>query len=473
MKRKYTFISVMVFLNLLVIFLLFSGFNNPPQYILLAWNDLGMHYADKSFSKITLMPPHNNVRAQAIQVGAIPTLLTSGYHVTYEVPGNTYSVGKTDFWTYAQQLFGVTLADNIGLTGAGLSGTMTASTDYFKTDGIPLTPYQDTNLNVESPFQLGLFKLYDSGNNLIASTQNVIPVSGEINCVSSGCHSSEQSIMDNHSDQTLTAPVLCAHCHADNALGTTGNGEAPIFSRAIHSVHGSLTNDCYKCHPGPNTQFYRDAMLTNGFTCQDCHGSVSNVASTISSGRQPWLQEPSCTQTGCHASQYAPNTGLLYKDSKGHGNLYCSACHGSPHAITPTNQENDNLQNFTLQGYNGTLDKCDVCHGYTPSLAGPHGIVVGEITPLSGEVADCDSLLPNYPNPVGTFTTFRVKIKDAGKVNIEIYNITGQKMLTILHRNLNKGVYEFPFDTRNLSAGSYIVKMTKSNFFCSQNMIIL
>jgi hypothetical protein len=66
----------------------------------------------------------------------------------------------------------------------------------------------------------------------------------------------------------------------------------------------------------------------------------------------------------------------LFHTSKGHGGLFCSACHGSPHAIVPTGNPRDNVQNTALQGHAGTLWDCSVCHGYYPSAPGPHGIVV-------------------------------------------------------------------------------------------------
>ena len=34
----------------------------------------------------------------------------------------------------------------------------------------------------------------------------------------------------------------------------------------------------------------------------------------------------------------------------------------------------DNVQQIALQGFPGTLKKCEVCHGVTPTGAGPHGI---------------------------------------------------------------------------------------------------
>ena len=55
------------------------------------------------------------------------SIVTSGITVTYLFTDNTYSVGKSDFWTYAQELFDLPdpLPPNIGLAGKGLSGTMT------------------------------------------------------------------------------------------------------------------------------------------------------------------------------------------------------------------------------------------------------------------------------------------------------------------------------------------------------------
>jgi hypothetical protein len=90
-------------------------------------------------------------------------------------------------------------------------------------------------------------------------------------------------------------------------------------------------------------------MYLKGLTCQTCHGSVAQVAQSIANGREPWLQEPSCGAVTCHGSNYAEQPGKLFRQSRGHGSLFCSACHGSPHAIYSTREANDNLQNIMLQ----------------------------------------------------------------------------------------------------------------------------
>jgi hypothetical protein len=380
-----------------VLILLLATSLQAQQHIIIGWNDLGMHCSNKDFSKLVVLPPYNNVHAQVIQVGDathVPVVVTAGFHVTYEIPGNTYSVGKTNFWSYEDQIFGVNLPDNVGLTGNGLTGLMTASGNNFVATGIPITPYTDADLVHENAFQLGLLKLYDASNNLLATAPPVIPVSNEISCVGSGCHASETALLNQHDAEDgfnpANTPILCASCHSSNALGTAGRPGLPSLSEAVHSKHGEITNDCYKCHPGPTTQCLRDVMKNkHGFTCQTCHGSVSNVGATIAAGRNPWLQEPSCGATACHGATYAEEPGKLFRQSQGHGGLYCSACHGEPHAILPSSQPNDNVQNIALQGHAGTLKDCTVCHGVVPTGAGPHGIVVA--TCCTGRVGDANN----------------------------------------------------------------------------------
>lgn len=366
---------------------------SAEQYVLIGWNDLGMHCSNLDFSTFVVLPPFNNIHAQVIRVGdslAPPAIVTAGLYVTFEIPGNTYSVGKTNFWDYENVLFGVNLAPNIGLTGVGLTGVMAPLENYFFVSGVPITPYTDADLVHEDPFQLGLLSLYNQADGLLATASPVVPVSNEINCVSSGCHLSAEALLNQHDAEggfdPGNQPILCASCHASNALGTVGQPGVPSLSEAIHKKHGELTDDCYKCHPGPNTQCLRDVMSTqHGMVCQNCHGSVTEVGESISSGRIPWLQEPSCGAVECHGPNYGEEPGRLFRQSRGHGGLFCSACHGEPHAIVPSRVDRDNVQNVTLQGYVGTLSRCEVCHGMTPAGAGPHGLYASNCCVHAGD----------------------------------------------------------------------------------------
>lgn len=374
-------------------------------YKLIGWNDLGMHCMNESFADIAVLPPYNTLVAQVVRQGTEPQVITTGVSIEYNVIDNTYSAGKTDFWTYAPRLFGVNLPPNVGLTGATLSGSMSARPDHFVIEGVPLTPYLDSAPSFTPqywyPYQRVHMVAKDSATGqVLAETTTVGPVSTEMRC--DKCHADgkepggrtgkvETNILTLHDRENGTnllnsRPVLCANCHGSNALGMPGRSSLPNLSRAMHSKHASPLeklgpDGCYSCHPGEQTQCLRDVMWAKGLTCTTCHGNMEEVAKE---NRRPWIDLPRCAD--CHEPQYAENAGKRYRDSTGHGGLYCEACHGSPHAILPTNQPNDNLQNIALQGFPGTLSDCSVCHGSAvPSGPGPHGL--SATTPPPGATA--------------------------------------------------------------------------------------
>lgn len=483
MKASIFRISVILFI---IATLGISAAYRAPQtdnYIVISWNDLGMHCANKYFQNLCILPPYNNLKAQVILKGDatnLPQLVTSGLTVNYSVPGNTISTNKTNFWDYEDQLFGVNLPPNIGLTGAGLSGSMAVGSpdaDHFFVDGIPVTPYQDNNLQQEDPYQLALIELFDGQNILLAQAEPVIPVSNEISCVSSGCHSSETNILNAHEEEggfdPNNTPILCAECHADNALGTPGHAGVPPLSQAIHQAHGEETNDCYKCHPGPNTQCYRDTMHTAGMICQDCHGSMAQVGSSIAQGRQPWLQEPSCGNASCHGSNYAEEPGKLFKNSKGHGGLYCSACHGSPHAIYTSSNPRDNQQIIALQGYAGILIECSVCHGVNPPYPGPHGYIPTSVEQIDGIHAEGLSLDPPQPNPFREKTLISFNIPKPGKTYVDVYDGNGRQVARLVNANLDKGRYQVTLSESGFIPGTYFVKLSNGGNSLTQKVILL
>ena len=363
---------------------------NSGQYVIIGWNDLGMHCMDPSYEDFAVLPPFNTLWAQVIRRGEEPQIVTNGVTVEYRIMDNTYSVVKTNFWDYAHLLFDLPqpLLPNIGLAGFGLSGQMHPAGDHFAAEGIPLTEYRDSDLDNPYPYQLAELVAKDRDGKVLATTQTVAPVSTEMNC--QNCHNDrgtanpglatgvvKQNILTLHDTNhppdpgkpslMNSRPVLCADCHSSNALNLPGQPGVRSLSLAMHDQHKTLTNDCYQCHPGPQTQCLRDVMYQEGMTCQDCHGNMNDVANP---NREPWLDEPRC-QT-CHPD-HPENQGKLYRFSTGHGGVYCQACHGSQHAIYPTIQPNDNIQSIMLQGHAGTIDRCTVCHTNTPDQnEGPH-----------------------------------------------------------------------------------------------------
>jgi len=263
----------------------------------------------------------------------------------------------------------------------------------------------------------------------VASPVDFIPPD-DINDPNSVLQAAKHNILALHDDKHDTrllneTPVLCAACHYSAALDLAGTGPAgeqlnnDTMSGVMHGYHGQLTDPtsgeqifptngtleetCYQCHPGKITQCLRGAMGGAGIECKDCHGSMLAVGSDA---RKPWVDEPRCES--CHTGdavshlgnairlsqawdddvdvatprtavnkRFAENNNALYRNSLGHGDVACEACHGSTHAIWPNAQAsaNDNLAAIQLQGHSGSIIECSACHTSLPlTLKGPHGM---------------------------------------------------------------------------------------------------
>ncbi len=358
--------------------------------VVLGYSELGMHCMNEDFADFMILPPYNNFHAQVIdRSGEDPLIVQSGVTLSYTIPGNTTSADKTNFWTEAPALFGQSFPANVGLTGNGLSGSMVSGAADGRTDwgvtGIPITPMDD--VGTLNPYSLAVVTVSQNGKP-VTQTQAVVPVSWEISC--NICHNTPgitpgMDILNKHDQMHGTnlaaqRPVACGSCHAQPELGFPGDGTSKTLSGAMHSAHASrmaqanLAVSCYACHPGQKTQCLRDVHYLNGMTCTNCHGDMTAVGNPA---RTPWVNEPSCG--GCHTSM-APSgyqfeqSSTLYRNSKGHHNIMCATCHGSPHAIAPTSNVEDNLQMLTVQGRTGTLDTCTVCHSQTPGDPFPHQV---------------------------------------------------------------------------------------------------
>ena len=262
------------------------------EYVVFAWNDLGMHCANPTYDKLVILPPYNNLWVQVIKRGDPPQIVTSGLTVEYSVLNNTYSYGKQDFgqfWDNAQKLFGVDLLGNIGLNLSdpnvhnGLSGTMAARGDYFEAMGIPLTPINDDGS--WNPYQVGQVVVKDASGKVVAQTDTTLPISDELEC--GKCHGADpfQNILETHDGNIGTnlvsqEPVLCASCHGDPALGVA-KGNTKYLSDAVHGFHSTVSPQpaCYDCHPGLVTKCSRSLAHTAADgNCVTCHGDLAQVA---------------------------------------------------------------------------------------------------------------------------------------------------------------------------------------------------
>ncbi|MCW9098342.1 MAG: T9SS type A sorting domain-containing protein, partial [Ignavibacteriaceae bacterium] len=82
-------------------------------------------------------------------------------------------------------------------------------------------------------------------------------------------------------------------------------------------------------------------------------------------------------------------------------------------------------------------------------------------------------LYQNYPNPFNPTTTIRYELPQDGVVTIDIYDILGQKVKTILNEFKKADRYEVTFNSAGLASGVYIYRMKVNDFITSKKMVLV
>lgn len=351
------------------------------QYVLLAWNNLGMHCLSDADPWFVVLPPANEIEAQLILRGETPENITEGVTISYQAdPGFDNPAGEVEFWNYEDKNFGVNLEPNVGLKGKAISGQLDLDEErgLFEAAMVPVAPYYEGHFN---PYPLYTIKAVDDATGeVIAQTRMVTPTSTEMGC--KNCHGGEWrvdglagftketgeailAVHDKHSKTKLLEmsragePRLCSSCHPDPATGTEGLPGLLNLPAAIHGWHanyltGMGAEACNACHPsdpqGP-TQCLRGVHSRN-MDCTNCHGKLEDHAlsllvaerdlgkkgaerlirnlhpKAVASldqvvGRTPWHQEPDCM--ACHQDFEHPDpaeASAVYHWVEGPESLY-------------------------------------------------------------------------------------------------------------------------------------------------------
>jgi hypothetical protein len=423
------------------------------NYQVFAFNDLGMHCIDADFSTLVILPPYNVLHAQVLQKGAKPVLLDGAQaRLTYNAltdrkgSSNSTSKGKTNFWQYAQALFGVKLPVDVGLKGAKMPNahfgpqplTYDNSTgnNWFTALGVPITDRD--NQGRINPFPLMRVKASVNGAK-VDYVDAVLPISSEQHC--EVCHATgmdaaspgfygvndwskrknlvlqfKENILILHDALNGTKlwdsrPVLCANCHYSPALGIVTPEQAghALLSPAMHKHHGTMpappavqvlpipddgANTCYFCHPGSKTKCLRGAMATAGIVCQDCHGGLLAVAGVNQlqvdppRNRVPWQDEPKCQSchTGDAANGMAGGLPVRIAYDPNDPAATPQLAPGSRFAEPP-----DTL--FRFSSHHGMA--CEACHGSThcewptSDPKGNDNVAAKEIQGHPGPIIEC------------------------------------------------------------------------------------
>jgi hypothetical protein len=82
------------------------------------------------------------------------------------------------------------------------------------------------------------------------------------------------------------------------------------------------------------------------------------------------------------------------------------------------------------------------------------------------------SLGPNWPNPFGGRTRFAYSVGAPGRVVVELYDVLGRRVGTVVDEVRQTGTHEAEFDASGLSSGVYLARLRGPGFHASRTWIV-
>ncbi len=99
--------------------------------------------------------------------------------------------------------------------------------------------------------------------------------------------------------------------------------------------------------------------------------------------------------------------------------------------------------------------------------------VINSVDAPNNEIPKNYLLAQNYPNPFNPSTTIQYSLKEGGKVDLAVYNLLGQKVISLVNEYRNPGNHVIKFDASRLASGIYIYQIRANNFSTSKKLILL
>lgn len=123
---------------------------------------------------------------------------------------------------------------------------------------------------------------------------------------------------------------------------------------------------------------------------------------------------------------------------------------------------------------------------FQPTFSGPYCWTITNLTPSDVKLINEDSdVLPddfsleqNYPNPFNPSTSFDFALPKLSQVNIEIFNVLGQKIKTLADAEYPAGKYKVNWDGTDeegssVASGIYFYRMNAEGFQDTKKLMLL
>jgi hypothetical protein len=83
------------------------------------------------------------------------------------------------------------------------------------------------------------------------------------------------------------------------------------------------------------------------------------------------------------------------------------------------------------------------------------------------------SLSQNYPNPFNPVTTISFSISSESFISLEVSNVMGEKVSSLVSDNLPAGAHEYEWNASGLPSGVYFYRLTAENFKQTKKLLLM
>ncbi|MCH8494582.1 MAG: family 10 glycosylhydrolase [Balneolales bacterium] len=83
------------------------------------------------------------------------------------------------------------------------------------------------------------------------------------------------------------------------------------------------------------------------------------------------------------------------------------------------------------------------------------------------------SLMPAYPNPFNPTTNIRYRLESTTQVNMEVYDLLGRRVATLVDQVMPAGEHQVLFDGANLASGMYLYRLQAGGEVFTNKMMLI
>jgi len=171
---------------------------------------------------------------------------------------------------------------------------------------------------------------------------------------------------------------------------------------------------------------------------------------------------------------FNPNVGgemLLYKVSAGGSVLWYRTYEGSGIVSYGTSARQTADGGYIVVGYTGGNLEEGVPFCYVVKTGFDE---VSSILPKTRQIVPTSlTLYPTFPNPFNSSTTITYNVVKDGIVQLQIYNLLGQTVGTLVDRWQAPGSYSVTWEADDLPSGIYFCQLKTDGFSQTQKMLLL